>query len=256
MNGFKAPNRTDVQVDGQSETISSAATSYSPPPMDWRWLGFVTPVKNQGSCGSCWSFSATGAMEGMHKRRTDVLPNLSEQNLIDCSSDYGNLGCKGGYMINAFNYVIRNRGINTQASYPYRGEQDFCQYRSDTNAVTGMTGYVRVTQGDEIALEDAVRRIGPLFVFLPLLMQYYSSGIFNDNRCSSCAPNHAVLVVGYGTDSSGNLYWIVKNSWGTSWGEQGYFRLARRAGNMCGIASYASYPTARNSNLYYKFIIN
>ncbi|OXA46230.1 Cathepsin L [Folsomia candida] len=163
MNGFKAPNRTDVQVDGQSETISSAATSYSPPPMDWRWLGFVTPVKNQGSCGSCWSFSATGAMEGMHKRRTDVLPNLSEQNLIDCSSDYGNLGCKGGYMINAFNYVIRNRGINTQASYPYRGEQDFCQYRSDTNAVTGMTGYVRVTQGDEIALEDAVRRIGPIW---------------------------------------------------------------------------------------------
>ncbi|OXA46024.1 Cathepsin L [Folsomia candida] len=207
MNGFKAPSHPNVRVVGQSDASSSAATARLPVSVDWRTSGYVTPVKNQGSCGSCWSFSATGAMEGTHAKRTGVLLNLSEQDLIDCSSRYGTSGCGGGYMIDAFMYVIDNRGIKTQASYPYRGEQQIS------------------------AAIDA------------RYLQYYSSGIFNDTACSSSSLNHAVLVVGYGQDSSGNLYRTVKNSWGTSWGENGYLRLARYAGNMCGIATMASYPT-------------
>ncbi|XP_035712986.1 cathepsin L [Folsomia candida] len=213
MNGFKAPSHPNVRVVGQSDASSSAATARLPVSVDWRTSGYVTPVKNQGSCGSCWSFSATGAMEGTHAKRTGVLLNLSEQDLIDCSS-------RTKITVELRHKLVTHTEGNNKS------------------------GYEEVVYGNEISLKYAVVQFGPISAAIDArYLQYYSSGIFNDTACSSSSLNHAVLVVGYGQDSSGNLYRTVKNSWGTSWGENGYLRLARYAGNMCGIATMASYPT-------------
>lgn len=216
-----------------------------PKSMDWRTKGAVTDVKDQGHCGSCWSFSATGALEGQHFRKSGKLVSLSEQNLIDCSKKYGNEGCNGGLMDQAFQYVKDNHGIDTETSYPYDGQDEKCRFNPDDSGATD-TGFVDVESGNEDKLKKAIASVGPVSVAIDAShesFQFYSEGVYFEPQCDSQNLDHGVLAIGYGTDEkSGQDYWLVKNSWGTGWGDQGYVKMARNRQNHCGIATQASYP--------------
>lgn len=215
-----------------------------PKEIDWREFGAVTRVKNQEYCGSCWAFSATGALEGQHFRKTGILTSLSEQNLIDCSFPQGNNGCQGGTIDNAFIYVEDNGGIDPEASYPYQGKVEECRYKPLNSAATS-TGFVHISAGSEENLEVAIATIGPVSASIDAhhdSFVFYKRGIYHNRECSRTRLNHDVLVVGYGSTHDGAEYWLLKNSWGTHWGEHGFMKLARNTGNQCGIASRARYP--------------
>lgn len=229
----------NLTVDWPQESIQDQA----PGCIDWRKSGYVTNVKNQGSCGSCWAFSSVGALEGQLKKKTGRLVSLSPQNLVDCSGKYGNYGCHGGFMTRAFRYVINNHGIDSETSYPYEGRDNNCRYKTSGRAATCVS-YKQIPKGSETYLERAVASVGPISIAIDSSLKsfhHYHRGVYYDSKCSSSNINHAVLVVGYCVDK-GVPYWLVKNSWGTRWGDHGYIRMAKNRGNLCGIASFASYP--------------
>lgn len=214
-----------------------------PKSIDYRKKGMVTPVKDQGSCGSCWAFSSAGALEGQLAKTTGQLVNLSPQNLVDCVKE--NDGCGGGYMTNAFRYVQENGGIDSEESYPYVGEDEPCRYNS-TGMAAQCKGFVEIPQGNEHALAVALFKVGPVSVGIDATQssfQFYQRGVYYDPNCNKDDINHAVLAVGYGVSTKGKKYWIVKNSWSERWGNKGYILMARNRGNLCGIANLASYPT-------------
>ncbi|KAH8410753.1 hypothetical protein KR222_004672, partial [Zaprionus bogoriensis] len=218
--------------------FSPSARANIPSSIDWRAKGAVTPVKNQGNCGSCWAFSSIGTLEGRHFLATQQLVALSEQNLVDCSTENG--GCDGGWPATALQFIKNNGGVDTEASYPYEAVQGVCRF-NPSNVGATVSNVVWVA-GNEAALKVAVAEKGPISVAIDSsLLQHYSSGVFNEPSCSS-EVDHGVLVVGYGSDAVGGDYWIVKNSWGTSWGEDGYALMARNRNNQCAIASYGVYP--------------
>jgi len=212
--------------------------------VNWNTKGAVTPIKNQGQCGSCWSFSATGSMEGEKFIKTGTLTSLSEQNLVDCSTAQGNDGCQGGLMDYAFEYVISNKGIDTEASYRYTATgPNACKF-SAANIGDTISSYTDITSGSETELQTAADQ-QPVSVAIDASnysFQLYTGGVYYEQDCSSTNLDHGVLVVGYGTSASGSAYWLVKNSWGTSWGMQGYIQMSKNRNNNCGIATAASYP--------------
>uniref|UniRef100_A0A4W4F0U5 Cathepsin S, ortholog 1 n=2 Tax=Electrophorus electricus TaxID=8005 RepID=A0A4W4F0U5_ELEEL len=247
-------DEVNVQLNGlRPEHLPPGGTNVSftflsemhliPLTVDWTEKGLVSPVENQGPCGSCWAFSAVGALEGQMKKHTGLLVPLSPQNLVDCSVAIGNHGCKGGYLSKAFTYIIQNQGIDSDCVYPYEHREGRCRYTVRGRAAY-CSGFQILPRNNELALMHAVAMVGPVSVGINANLpsfHRYRSGIYNDPLCNSRLVNHAVLVVGYGTEK-GQDYWLIKNSWGTAWGEKGFFRLPRNK-NQCGVATFAIYPT-------------
>jgi len=233
-----------VKVETPAMTLHEDATLLKALPASWDWnaKGAVTGVKNQQQCGSCWSFSTTGSVEGCHFIKDAKLVGLSEQNLMDCSDSEGNEGCDGGLMTAAMDYIISNNGVDTEASYPYTAEDGTCHF-SAKNVGATMTSYVNVQTGSESDLQQKVY-LGPTSVAIDASQnsfQFYSSGVYYEPACSSTQLDHGVLAVGWGV-SSGSDYWIVKNSWGTDWGLSGFIWMSRNKNNNCGIATMATLP--------------
>jgi len=217
-----------------------------PSSVDWTTQGAVTPVKNQGQCGSCWAFSTTGSLEGAYFLSNGTLFSLSEQQLVDCAGSTGNQGCNGGLMDDAFSYIHSNGGVTTEANYPYTAQDGVCDTTKEHQVVATLSSYTDVPTNSDAALMNAIAQ-QPVSVAVEAdqnSFQFYSGGVMT----ASCGTNldHGVLAVGYGTDAGQDFY-KVKNSWGADWGEAGYIRLGRGASynggaGQCGILSAASYP--------------
>lgn len=220
-----------------------------PATVNWTAQGWVGPIQNQGQCGSCWSYSSTGAMEGQYYNVTGQFVQQSQQDLIDCSTPQGNMGCNGGNMEAAFYYAQQN-GIEPLSLYPDVSNitgvsNETCQANSALNIMT-VNSWRSITQDSEDALQQAVALVGPVSVAIDaslMSFQLYSGGVYSSSLCTELNLDHGVLVVGYGVYNT-VPYWLIKNSWGTSWGIQGYMMMARNDNNMCGIASEASFPVA------------
>ena len=241
-------NESSHYIPSNYDNINILTNEELPKEVNWVKKGAVSSVKNQLECGSCWAFSAVGAVEGEWSLEHHKLYNLSEQELVDCSSYLGNQGCNGGSMDNAFEYIIQN-GLCLNVSYPYNGSDGQCQNQTCTKKVHIDT-YYDVPPNNEKQLEKAVLK-RPVSVAIQANMQsfqLYKKGIYSDPDCGDDL-DHGVLVVGYGYDSSYDMkYWIIKNSWGTHWGEDGYMRMAKDINStegQCGIAMDASYPVIR-----------
>nr|AAK16515.1 cathepsin L-like cysteine proteinase [Litomosoides sigmodontis] len=245
MNGLQAMNETDSSR--RTRQASNRFYQYDrneklPAYVDWRKKGYVTPIRNQGQCGSCYAFGALAALEAYHKKKTGKLIDLSPQNVIDCTWEYGNRGCNGGRLVPVFQYA-KSHGIMTESSYPYVtvARRD-CRW-DQRKAVATDNGAYEIQHGDELGLKHAVAKHGPVVVGISghhRSFRFYRTGIYADEKCD--VPSHAVLVVGYGTHKTRGDYWIIKNSWGTNWGKNGYGYMARNKGNMCHIATMASLP--------------
>ena len=219
----------------------TAETAAAPTSIDWVAKGAVTPVKNQAQCGSCWAFSTTGSLEGAHFLELGKLVSFSEQELVSCSSSAGNHGCQGGIMDNAFNWINQN-GIVHEDTYPYTsggGNTGTCDQSKVAQATTFLKSHVDVPNEQQLLGGVAGRPVSIAVQANQPAFQMYSGGIVK----SGCGNqlDHGVLIVGYGTDG-GVDYWKVKNSWGPTWGDQGYLRIIRNKG-MCGIGQVSCYPT-------------
>jgi cathepsin L len=243
-NGFQA-NRSRTVLG--SSFVPTPGFSPMNDSVDWRKEGVVTPVKNQGDCGSCWAFSAVGSLEAQHRLSGKTLVSLSEQNLMDCTQakKYGNMACLGGTMDVAFQYIIDNGGVDTEASYPYLAQTETqCRFNVSNVGAT-MSKFVDVPD-NELALTEACKEKGPISVAIDgawITFRFYKSGVYYEPRCYTTKLNHGVLVVGYGVEAdTGQDYYWVKNSWGAAWGLDGYVKMSRNRNNNCGIASVASYP--------------
>jgi len=209
-----------------------------PARIDWRIKGAVTGVVNQGSCGSCYCFSALHQMEGVHQMATGELFKLSYQQCLDCSSSSGNYGCQGGLMDYVFSWSIRNGGVCAAKDYQYVAKQGTCKKTCSNRAKISTYKQVKARSESDLLARVAERPISVAVQANERQWQLYKGGIFDFN----CGQNldHAITAVGYDTSVSGKPYWIVKNSWGTSWGAKGYVYMARGK-NLCGISNQASY---------------
>jgi len=225
----------------RSKNTAPHSHANNPTSVDWLAAGAVTPVKDQGQCGSCWAFSATGSMEGSWQIAKKSLVSISEQQLVDCSGAQGNQGCNGGLMDYAFEYVISNKGLTTEKLYPYKAVDQRCKNPLPASAVK-ITSYTDVKVNDDASLETAVVQ-GPVSVAIEAdqpAFQFYTSGVF-DAACGD-ELDHGVLAIGYNVLNN-KKYWIVKNSWGADWGNKGYIWMVRKTGEgQCGINMAASYP--------------
>jgi cathepsin L len=233
MCGYKPEIRASAVFPEPTEPVQVTA-------VDWVAKGAVTPVKDQGQCGSCWAFSATGGIEGAWFLAKGSLVSVAEQQLVDCAGSQGNQGCNGGLMSNAFQYVIKNKGIGSEASYKYTARDGTCKKVPSVVTISSF----KTLSFDESALAQAIQK-QPISIAIEAdqaCFQFYHSGILDDASCGTQL-DHGVLAVGLGTDSgSGKDYWRVKNSWGASWGDKGYISMVYGK-NQCGLANdYNTYP--------------
>jgi cathepsin L len=257
-------NAPDNYVSGASFTHTApnmrAGRNLASSGIDWREHGAVTPVKDQGQCGSCWSFSTTGAIEGAHYLATGELVSLSEQQLLNCVHE-GSVTCNtGGLMDWGFEYAIKVGGLVTESAMPYKnkygGSFGTCPYKESYNAGTNVfaasiSSYADVATNNEAALASALDH-QPVSIAIDASdrsFQFYKSGVYDpsscceNGRCTMSDLDHGVLAVGYGTDeTTGEEYWLVKNSWSASWGDKGYVKMIKGKGSKCGVATAASYP--------------
>ena len=232
---------TDKRQSVKKSNIADAPSFW-----DWRDHNGVSPVKDQGHCGSCWTFSTVGALEAHSLVKYSTFDSLAEQQLVDCAQAYDNHGCNGGLPSHAFEYIEAAGGISTEVDYPYYAQDRECKVDSDTFALTVSGGSVNITEGDEDELLLALFAHGPVSIAFEVVDGFsdYKSGVYTSDVCKngSSDVNHAVLAVGYGTcPKTGLDYWIVKNSWSTKWGDNGYFKIQRGV-NMCGVAQCNSFP--------------
>jgi C1A family cysteine protease len=243
LGGLKVPQlrRGQGKLHGPPMDVSALPAS-----VDWVSAGAVTPVKNQGSCGSCWSFSTTGAIEGAYYLKTKVLKSFSEQELVSC--DPTNYGCNGGWMDTAFTWIMGNRGLAYEDDYPYVSGEDGVVPACDMTGISvdskaTPSAYTDVIEKSVSALMSAVAQ-QPVSIAIEAdqtSFQSYSSGVLT----APCGQNldHGVLLVGYGTWTDGTPYWKVKNSWGSSWGMDGYILIERSDADLCGVLDAPSYPS-------------
>merc|ERR1711988_1871211 len=235
MTGYNAMMKPTLETVVLDETTAPAS-------VDWTTKNAVTPVKNQGQCGSCWAFSTTGSTEGAYAIKTGKLASFSEQQLVSCAKSFGNQGCNGGLMDDGFKYIMA-KGDSLESDYHYTGKTGTCQ-NSKIKTALKLSGFKDVPSKNEAQLMAAVAQ-QPVSVAIEADQsgfQFYKSGVFS-GKCGTKL-DHGVLTVGYGTQD-GKAYWKVKNSWGTSWGQKGYILMARNISNkhgQCGIAMQPSYP--------------
>jgi len=245
---LKPENRVDSEAAYLGTFKASGVDT--PDEIDWSTQGAVSPVKDQGSCGSCWAFSTVGSLEGRAQIATGTLQQFSEQQFVDCDKAFGDQGCNGGLMDNAFKYLMQSKGACTEESYGYKGKGGSCQIDSCTIGLEAskVTGFQDV-DGTEEALQEAVAQ-GPVSVAVDAetVFQFYNKGIVKSNFCGASL-DHGVLAVGYGVEN-GVKYWKVKNSWNSRWGENGYIRLLKGKGGTgeCGILTGPpSFPVISSS---------
>lgn len=253
--GFNRPPRSILPRTSPPAPI--LPTDDLPSDFDWRELGAVTPVKNQGACGSCWTFSTTGAMEGANFMRTGKLISLSEQQLVDCDHecdasepDECDSGCNGGLMTTAYQYALKAGGLQREEDYPYTGIDGSCKF--DKTKVAAMVANFSSVSIDEAQIAANLVKNGPLAVGInAAFMQTYVGGVSCPYICNKQTLDHGVLLVGYGAAgyAPGRFkekpFWIIKNSWGPDWGEGGYYKLCR-GHNVCGINTMVSTVAAAN----------
>jgi cathepsin L len=244
VNGFRKPAKkfkSDFETRQKRQTIQYPSITF----VDY--TNEMNAIQNQGLCGGCWSFATTSAIEAQFYRKTGVLLKLSEQQLIDCNRDdvNGNYGCSGGDMVTALTFIRDNNGITLASLYPYLMSDIFtCKFHF--LSVAKVKSFVMIATGDEQALRVALIEKGPIAIAVDASLpsfQNYKSGIYYDPSCNKENINHAVLLVGFGTDAiTKQDYWLIRNTYGTSWGMNGYMKMARNKNNHCGVADFAVYP--------------
>ncbi|XP_055387365.1 cystein proteinase inhibitor protein salarin-like [Condylostylus longicornis] len=238
--GIISNNRAGIRMASFATNITEK--SAVPDEVDWYYHGFQTEVINQAQCGSCYAQAVTGAIESHWFIKHGEFIRLSQQEIVDCSYTYGNMGCMYGDLKNTFTYIMAN-GIGTYDKNPYQGQPSDCrQYEPRYN----ISGFVQTKEEDEEDLKRAVAK-GPVIAVINtglVTFQYYKGGVYYDENCviDPYSVNHFVLILGYGTNKDGDDYWLIKNSWGPNWGLAGYMYMARNRGNQCGIATEAMYP--------------
>ncbi|VDO69610.1 unnamed protein product [Heligmosomoides polygyrus] len=242
---YVSRNLREMQFDGPRFEGSPRLDFERPPEMDWTKQGKLTPVKDQGQCGSCWAFATVASVEAAYAIKTGNLTRLSEQEMIDCDSQ--NSGCQGGYRPFAMNFVKQN-GLMKEDEYPYRGnDHNQCLLKKDAERVFIKSHTMLSTNEEVIASWIATNGPATFGMNVTKSMYSYRSGIFSPSQeeCEAHSlGSHALTLVGYGTES-GQAYWLVKNSWGSRWGQNGYFQLARGQ-NSCGVANTVVGPVMGN----------
>ncbi|KAJ7957816.1 Cysteine proteinase [Quillaja saponaria] len=251
---FLGLKRLRLPVDAHQAPV--LPTSDLPADFDWRDHGAVTPIKDQGSCGSCWAFSTVGALEGSNFLETGELVSLSEQQLVDCDhecdpEEYGSCdaGCNGGLMTNAFEYTLKAGGLEREKDYPYTGrDADTCKF--DKSKIAASVNNFSVVSTDEDQIAANLLKNGPLSIGInAVFMQTYIGGVSCPYVCSKRLLDHGVLLVGYGSAGYAPIrfkekpFWILKNSWGANWGENGYYKICRGR-NVCGVDAMVSTVSA------------
>ena len=236
---LNVPLLTSSNIDNSSfRSVNAPTLSNTPSSFNWVNLGVTSSIKDQGLCGSCWAFTTATNIEALYYIKYGKRVDLSEQQMVDCDNyDYG---CQGGSMLKTYQWIKANGGLMLENEYPYTGQQGTCRQNQFRNAVR-IIGYEKLISTNEIHIRNYLLSRGPIAAALNgIHLQFYTSGII-DKTSSECDPyslNHAVVIVGYGSEN-GKDYWIVQNSFGSQWGENGYFRIARGKGS-CGINLYIS----------------
>lgn len=226
---------SDLSYTNNNDELENITKDNIPDSLDYRKLNAVRPVREQGNCGCCWAVSTMGNIEGQLKLKYNIESDASIQQLIDCDTEF-DLGCNGGFMVDAINYLIKKSGgVDLEKDYPYKGVAGECKAR-EFKPVVQVKDIHFFNNVDEVKLVELLNIYGPLSITVNAnVWKFYIDGIYKPTPavCDPEKANHAVLLVGYG-NSNGVNYWIIKNSWGTDWGEDGYMRI-QRGTRACGL---------------------